>query len=73
MIHLLVLAAALMAPTVDPIETRLAARDAANDEAWRTLPDAAAFKAKQAAFKKEFRRADTACPRFIARRPCVSS
>ena len=45
-----------MAPTVDPIETRLAARDAANDDAWRTVPDAAAFKAKRTAFKDEFRR-----------------
>ena len=56
MLQVLVLAAALMVPTVEPIEIRLAARDAANDDAWRTLPDAAAFKAKRAAFKAEFRR-----------------
>lgn len=43
-------------PTVDALETALAARDAANDRAWTELEDSAAFVAKRDAFRETFRK-----------------
>ena len=44
------------APTVDGLESSLAARDAANDRAWAELEDPAAFAAKRDAFRETFRK-----------------
>ena len=44
-------------PTVDPIEAAMAAHDAALDAEWRAVADRAAFDAKCARFKEDFRKA----------------
>lgn len=56
MIFAFLLAAALaVVPTVDPIEARLAARDAAIDDEWLSTTNRAALEAKIATFRTHFR------------------